>query len=186
VLLVAGFMMGSGVVSPASATDTAANAAAPAEPTAHTPWADSVRKALAEHMHKAIQAGRARVASTEYGVASWYGRRFHHARRTSSGEAFTGAEMTAAHPTLPFGTKLLVTSEDTGRSVVVTVNDRGPFNSRIIDLSRAAAVKLGMMGSGTAHVTVAPVNTTEVAQAAAGDTSDQAIAAAQTGVAATH
>jgi len=178
-------LVGSGSASCAAAADTAPAIAATApqdgDAAVHTPWADSVRKALSVRMHKAIQAGRDGVARTEYGVASWYGRRFHHAGRTSSGATFTGSEMTAAHPTLPFGTKVRVTSEETGRSVVVTVNDRGPFNSRIIDLSRAAAASLGMMGSGTAHVTVAPINTPEVAQAAAGDTSAQAVAAARTG-----
>ncbi|WP_264802207.1 septal ring lytic transglycosylase RlpA family protein [Ameyamaea chiangmaiensis] len=157
-----------------------------AQAPAHTAWAEAVRQALAGRMHHVIEAGRERMARTEYGVASWYGRKFHHRGRTSDGDVFTGTEMTAAHPTLPFGTKVRVTSEDTGRSVVVTVNDRGPFNSRIIDLSRAAAAKLGMMGSGVAHVTVSPLNTAEVAQAQEGDTSAQAVAAAATGSAGTR
>jgi rare lipoprotein A len=114
-------------------------------------------------------------------MASWYGRD-HSGRRTSSGDRFDPMRLTCAHPTLPLGTKVLVTSDTTGRSVVVTVNDRGPFGGRIVDLSRAAAQRIGMLGSGTANVTLqqATPEVIEVAQAAEGDTSMQAIAAANT------
>ena len=86
------------------------------------------------------------------GRASYYGRRFA-GRPTASGERFDPTEMTAAHRTLPFGTRLRVTSERTGKSVVVRVNDRGPFHGeRILDLSRAAADAIGLTTRGTGHV----------------------------------
>ena len=80
------------------------------------------------------------------GRASWYGPGFH-GRRTASGEVFNTNSLTAAHKTLPFGTRVKVTSRATGRSVVVRINDRGPFvRGRVIDLSRASARMLGMAG----------------------------------------
>ena len=80
------------------------------------------------------------------GQASWYGPGFH-GRRTASGETFNTGEMTAAHRTLPFGTRVRVTNERTGRSTVVRINDRGPFaHGRVIDLSQAAARAVGMSG----------------------------------------
>ncbi len=88
------------------------------------------------------------------GRASFYGERFR-GRRTASGERFDPDGLTAAHRTLPFGTRLRVTHERTGQSVVVRVNDRGPFHgSRVIDLSKAAARRLGMVRSGTARVRI--------------------------------
>lgn len=84
--------------------------------------------------------------------ASWYGPGFY-GNRTSNGEVFTGRELTAAHKTLPFGTRVRVTNKYNGRSVIVRINDRGPFISgRALDLSREAAVQVGMIGSG--HVPV--------------------------------
>lgn len=88
----------------------------------------------------------------ETGLASWYGPRFH-GRPTSNREIFNMNDMTAAHPTLPFGTFVTVTNLDNGRTAVVRINDRGPFvGGRIIDLSYAAARVLGMIGPGTARV----------------------------------
>jgi len=88
------------------------------------------------------------------GIASWYGRKFH-GRLTSSGEPFDMFKLTAAHRALPIPTYLRVTNLDNGRATVVRVNDRGPFHSdRIIDLSYAAAVKLGFEDKGTARVRV--------------------------------
>ncbi len=88
------------------------------------------------------------------GTASWYGERFH-GRRTASGEAFDMHGLTAAHKTLPFGTRVRVRNLDNGREVVVRINDRGPFTrGRVIDLSRAAAAAIGMIQSGTARVAV--------------------------------
>lgn len=86
------------------------------------------------------------------GVASYYGKRFH-GRLTANGERFNMNAMTAAHKTLPFGTKVRVTNRRNGESVVVRINDRGPFiRGRTIDLSRAAASKIGMISSGHARV----------------------------------
>lgn len=88
------------------------------------------------------------LQADEVGLASWYGARFHK-RRTASGERFDMMALTAAHPTLPFGTRVCVRSEATGRSVVVRINDRGPhIRNRVIDLSRGAAEALGVMGLG--------------------------------------
>lgn len=88
----------------------------------------------------------------ETGIASWYGQEFH-GRPTSSREIYDQNDLTAAHPTLPFGTMVLVTNLENGRQVTVRINDRGPFvKGRIIDLSYAAARLLGMVGPGTARV----------------------------------
>ncbi|MBC3467634.1 septal ring lytic transglycosylase RlpA family protein [Pseudomonas sp. RW10S2] len=90
----------------------------------------------------------------ETGTASYYGSR-HHGKRTASGEAFNQHGLTAAHRTLPFGSQVLVTNLSNQRSVVVRINDRGPHTrGRLIDLSRAAAEKIGMLRSGTARVRV--------------------------------
>ena len=86
------------------------------------------------------------------GKASWYGLKFH-GRRTSSGERFDMHALTAAHPTLAFGTKVRVLNEANGREVVVRINDRGPrIRDRIIDLSKAAAAALGIVHAGEARV----------------------------------
>ena len=90
----------------------------------------------------------------ERGIASWYGTKFH-GRRTSSGEPYDMYAMTAAHKTLPLPTYVRVTNLDNGRSVVLRVNDRGPFHTnRIIDLSYTAASKLGILSRGTGSVEV--------------------------------
>jgi len=88
----------------------------------------------------------------ETGIASWYGPRFH-GKLTASGEVFNQNEFTAAHRTLPWGSKVIVTNLTNGKSVEVRINDRGPFGKgRIIDLSRAAAKALDMVKSGIAQV----------------------------------
>lgn len=106
----------------------------------------------------------------ERGAASWYGRRYH-AKKTSSGEAYDMYAMTAAHPILPIPSYARVTNRSNGRSVVVRINDRGPFlGGRVIDLSYAAAYKLGYIGNGSAQVdvdAVVPGEPTRVAQAPA-------------------
>ena len=90
----------------------------------------------------------------ERGLASWYGTKFH-GKRTSSGEPYDLYAMTAAHKTLPLPTYVEVTNLDNNRSVIVKVNDRGPFHDgRIIDLSYSAAHKLGILGTGTGRVEV--------------------------------
>jgi rare lipoprotein A len=88
------------------------------------------------------------------GMASWYGRRFH-GQKTASGETYDMYAMTAAHPTLPIPSFVRVTHLASGRSVIVRVNDRGPFHAaRIIDLSYAAAAKLGFVQAGSAEVEI--------------------------------
>ena len=88
------------------------------------------------------------------GEASWYGEP-HHGRRTASGETYDMYQLTAAHPTLPMGTRLLVTNLKNGRAVEVRINDRGPHVAgRIIDLSFAAAQQLGAISGGTVPVRI--------------------------------
>jgi rare lipoprotein A len=100
------------------------------------------------------------------GLASWYGRRFH-GQKTASGETYDMYAMTAAHPTLPIPSYVRVTHASSGRSVVVRVNDRGPFHpGRIIDLSYAAAFKLGYIQAGSAPVEVEAIVSGEQQQAA--------------------
>lgn len=92
------------------------------------------------------------LPSFQQGKGSWYGPGFHQ-RRTANGELYDMNAMTAAHKTLPFGTMVLVKSPTTGKSVVVRINDRGPYaKGRVIDLSRAAAAKLGVHNKGTYSV----------------------------------
>jgi len=101
----------------------------------------------------------------ETGVASWYGSKFH-GRRTSSGERYDMYKLTAAHRSLPIPTYVRVTNLDNQKSTVVRVNDRGPFHSdRIIDLSYAAAVKLGFQNRGTARVRIEALTGTPESQA---------------------
>jgi rare lipoprotein A len=89
----------------------------------------------------------------QQGQASWYGPGFH-GRRTASGEIFDTRAMTAAHRTLPFGTRVRVTNRKTGRSAVVRINDRGPYaHGRIIDLSHASARALGISGIAPVELT---------------------------------
>lgn len=91
---------------------------------------------------------------TETGIASWYGNPYH-GRKTSSGEVFDMNQMTAAHRTLPLGAIVKVTNLDNRRTVAVRINDRGPFvEGRIIDLSRAAAREIGLLGPGIAKVRI--------------------------------
>jgi rare lipoprotein A len=101
--------------------------------------------------HPPFESDRHAAATkiTSYGLASFYS----EGTRTASGEQFNPNALTAAHPNLPFGTKLRVTDVATGRSVVVRVNDRGPFvPGRVVDVSYSAAASLGIIGRGTAKV----------------------------------
>ncbi len=91
---------------------------------------------------------------SQTGIASYYALKFQF-RRTASGETFNNLAMTAAHKTLPFGTKVRVTNIKNGKSIIVKINDRGPFiKGRIIDLSRAAFAKIGNTDSGTIKVKI--------------------------------
>jgi len=94
------------------------------------------------------------VGYSEQGIASWYGKKFH-GRLTSNGERYDMYAMTAAHKTLPLPTNVRVTNVETGKSIIVRVNDRGPFvKNRIIDLSYTAALELDVVANGTAVVKV--------------------------------
>lgn len=103
--------------------------------------------------HAAKKSYKAEVGGGSSGIASWYGGKFH-GRKTASGETYNQNALTAAHRTLPFGTRVRVTGAN-GKSVVVRINDRGPFvGGRIIDLSRAAANSLGINGLGRVKIAV--------------------------------
>jgi rare lipoprotein A len=117
---------------PAAADETPLKPAAPALPIA-TPEQPKVR-------------------SVSSGQASWYGPGFY-GNRTANGEVFRPGTLTAAHRTLPFGTKVRVTNLGNGRSAIVRINDRGPFHgNRVIDLAHGAATNLGLISSGVANV----------------------------------
>lgn len=115
--------------------------------------------ACATSAQESGRSGTQTALYSQVGVASWYGGKFH-GRKTASGQVYDMNRMTAAHRTLPFGTKVEVTNLRNGRSVVVTINDRGPFiKGRIIDVSRRAAGKLGFRNQGVAKVRVRAVPT---------------------------
>ena len=103
------------------------------------------------------------VPFRQRGLASWYGKQFH-GNRTASGEIYDMFAMTAAHPTLPIPSYARVTNRRNGKSVIVRVNDRGPFKEdRVIDLSYGAATRLGIAGSGTGEVEVERLTFTQIA-----------------------
>ena len=104
--------------------------------------------AMAPTAAPVVQAAPALLDS---GTASYYGRA-HHGRRTASGNRFDMWAMTAAHPSLPFGTKVRVTIDGTDRSIVVTITDRLPSKTRVLDLSQGAARELGILQQGLAQV----------------------------------
>lgn len=125
-------------------------------------WANNIREALG--VSKLVENPLAllepkpeqfrNVAYAFNGKASWYGDRFQ-GRRTASGEAFNQYALTAAHRSLPFGTRLRVTNVKNGKAVIVKVNDRGPFvGNRVLDLSKEAAARINMLMSGIAKVQV--------------------------------
>ncbi len=112
------------------------------------------RKAVSAAAIAAVLLSFSTAAYAQCGGASWYGPGFN-GKRAASGEIFNENAMTAAHRSLPFGTKVVVTDQRTGKEIQVTINDRGPFHgSRIIDLSKAAATKLGFRNRGTTSVCI--------------------------------
>jgi rare lipoprotein A len=114
-----------------------------------TPSVTTRRVAVRKHTPFASHRNAGDVKTASHGVASFY----TEGTKTASGEKFDTMEMTAAHPTLPFGTKLRVTNVASGRSVTVRVNDRGPYvPGRVVDVSYSAADALGMVGKGVAKV----------------------------------
>lgn len=141
-----------------NANTAAANAAFDANlvartalPTAPAPAANAIDLS---HIDPPIDASPV-ATSIGGGVPSYYGRRFH-GRPTASGEKFDMNAMTAAHRTLPFGSLVEVTNPRNGKTVTVRINDRGPFHgNRVIDVSRAAATELGLIGPGSGTVELA-------------------------------
>ena len=114
-----------------------------------TPSVTTRRVAVRKHTPFASHRNAGDVKTASHGVASFY----TEGTKTASGEKFDTMEMTAAHPTLPFGTKLRVTNVASGQSVTVRVNDRGPYvRGRVVDVSYSAADALGMVGKGVAKV----------------------------------
>ncbi|QGT54601.1 septum-associated rare lipoprotein A [Synechococcus phage B3] len=109
-------------------------------------------------LEKVLPNYKAPTASAQYGNASWYGPGFY-GNRTANGEVYRPGSMTAAHKYLPFGTRVLVTNLNNGRSAVLRINDRGPFyGGRIIDLSETAAGVLGLKSPGVGPVKVKVLN----------------------------
>jgi rare lipoprotein A len=103
---------------------------------------------MTAHADSAAQSGK----RIQQGEASWYGPGFH-GKRTANGERFDTNAFTAAHRTLPFGTKVRVKNKKTGKSVVVRINDRGPYaHGRVIDLSKASAQAVGITGVGAVEI----------------------------------
>ena len=116
--------------------------------------AASVFSATPQGVAHEVASGAASVAQTISGAASWYGPKFH-GRQTANGERFNMDALTAAHRTLPFGTKVRVVNPDNGKAVVVRINDRGPYaGHRVIDLSRKAAQSIGLMRKGVGKVKI--------------------------------
>lgn len=101
---------------------------------------------------RVVSTPQNKVGYDSVGTASWYGERYH-GQRTASGEIFDMSLATAAHPSFPFGTRVRVTNLENGRSIILRINDRGPFvRNRIIDVSKSAAQALGFVRQGTARV----------------------------------
>ena len=117
-----------------------------------TPQTASTAAGTAAGAAAGVTTAQAQGAAHEQGVASWYGPNFV-GRPTASGEIFDPTQLTAAHKSLPFGTRVRVVNLDNGLDVVARINDRGPFKpGRVIDLARAAAERIQMIGAGTAQV----------------------------------
>ncbi len=124
----------------------------------HEPRARSGNKPVYEVFGKRYRTLESARGFEQTGIASWYGTKFH-GRPTASGEIYDVAKMTAAHKHLPLPTYVEVTNLENGRKAIVKVNDRGPFHGdRIIDLSYAAAVKLGFAQKGTARVRIRAID----------------------------
>jgi len=135
----------------AAAAATLAACAQPVMVTDQSASQGGSRRAVASKKTSAQTASRStpNTKDSSYGLASFYS----YDPQTASGEKFDKNELTAAHRTLPFGTKVRVTNVATGQSVTVRVNDRGPFvNGRVVDVSHGAADKLGITGQGVAKV----------------------------------
>lgn len=124
------------------------------------------------HSHKKVhhvkQHRVTKARNNQIGIASWYGNGFNN-RKTASGERFRANSLTAAHRSLPLGTMVLVKNLTNGKTTTLKINDRGPYvGHRIMDVSKGAAVKLGMLNKGTAKISIQIIGDTlpiEYAQA---------------------
>jgi rare lipoprotein A len=139
--------LGSPAQAAATSSQTSPAADAVIRDAAPSPWEERFIRQMPSAPKSPLQ-----LAFSATGQASWYGPGFY-GNRTASGELFRPGTMTAAHRSLPFGTRVLVTNLNNGRSAVVRINDRGPFHGgRIIDLAHGAASELGVTSSGVASV----------------------------------
>jgi len=128
----------------------------------YEPWSASVNPESYVVLGKTYKVLPSNKGFNQQGIASWYGTKFHQ-KKTATGETYDMFKMTAAHKTLPIPSYVQVTNLDNQRSVIVKVNDRGPFHEhRVIDLSYAAAVKLGLDKAGTGFVEVLAVQPGDV------------------------
>lgn len=143
------------------ATAASANSDDARRPEGNAAYSQPVRGEVVAPNRLAVPEPPEEIVEVQTGLASWYGGKFQ-GRQTASGEIFDTNELTAAHKELPFGTQVRVVNPDNGESVVVTINDRGPFvEGRIIDLSRAAADAIGISGRGVARVRLEVLETPE-------------------------
>ena len=178
-LLLTATLSGAGVV---TALTWSANAT---EPSAHTASINATAEVNIDSLY-AAKASEELKTDTSYtaaipasqtiaGRVSWYGPGFH-GRRTANGERFNKHEMTAAHKTLPFGTLVRVVNEKSGRSVLVRINDRGPYcGGRVLDLSEGAAGRIGIRGSGTGSVKLEVYSNKDIASARTFDAEGRSI-----------
>ena len=138
----------------------APDAPPPAEPAPHAaaaPAAPAAKKAARQSAAKKADKTEKTAKFSQTGKASWYGPGFH-GKKTANGEWFDMNTLTAAHRTLPISSRVRVTNLANGKSVVVRINDRGPYHgNRVMDLSKAAAQELGFIRTGTAQVKIEPL-----------------------------
>ena len=135
----------------------APDAAPQPEPAPHAAAAPAAKKAALQSAAKKADKTEKTAKFSQTGKASWYGPGFH-GKKTANGERFDMNTLTAAHRTLPISSRVRVTNLANGKSVVVRINDRGPYHgNRVMDLSKAAAQELGFIRTGTAQVRIEPV-----------------------------
>lgn len=135
----------------------APDAAPQPEPAPHAAAAPAAKKAALQSAAKKADKTEKTAKFSQTGKASWYGPGFH-GKKTANGERFDMNTLTAAHRTLPISSRVRVTNLANGKSVVVRINDRGPYHgNRVMDLSKAAAQELGFIRTGTAQVKIEPL-----------------------------
>lgn len=135
----------------------APDAAPQPEPAPHAAAAPAAKKAARQSAAKKADKTEKTAKFSQTGKASWYGSGFH-GKKTANGERFDMNTLTAAHRTLPISSRVRVTNLANGKSVVVRINDRGPYHgNRVMDLSKAAAQELGFIRTGTAQVKIEPL-----------------------------